>query len=114
MSTRTYVVDEGPVTLEVLVGEGQKGKIAILVNGDEVARGDGRVKKQLGADLQGATVEIFSVVSHTNPQTTRIAVTYTWRGGLAPRTDVDRGDFATDPDPSFIEPTYRLVAPGEA
>jgi hypothetical protein len=110
MSTRTYVVDDGPVTLDVLIGEGQKGKIAIRVNGTEVARGDGRVKKQLGSGLAGATVEIFSVVNHTNPQTTRIAVTCTWRGGPQPQTDVDRGDFTTDPNPSFIEPTYQLVA----
>lgn len=110
MSTRTYVVGKGPVTLDVLIGEGQKGKIAILLNGTEVARGDGRVRKQLGSGLAGATVEIFSVVNHTNPQSSRIAVTYRWRGGPQPQEDVDRGDFATDPDPSFIEPTYQLVA----
>jgi hypothetical protein len=106
---RTYGVGDGPVTLEVVIGEGQKGKIAILLNGAEVARGDGHVRKVLGSGLDGAVVEIFSVVSHTNPQTTRISVTHTWSGGPEARQDVDRGDFATDPDPTFVEPTYQLL-----
>jgi hypothetical protein len=107
---RTYTVDDGAVTLEVVIGEGQKGTAAILLNGTEVARGQGRVMKNLGSSLAGATVEIFSVVNHTNPDTTRISVTYRWRGGPAPQTDVDSGDFSTDPDPTFIEPTYHLVS----
>lgn len=106
---RTYRIGDGPVTLEVVVGEGQKGRIAILLNGDEVARGDGRVRKVLGAGLDGATVEIFAVVSHTNPQTTRISVTHSWSGGPAPQQDVDSGDFASDPDPTFVEPAYHLL-----
>ena len=106
---RTYRIGDGPVTLEVLIGEGQKGKIAILLNGDEVARGDGHVRKVLGSGLGGAVVEIFCVVSHTNSENTRISVTHTWSGGPDPRQDVDRGDFATDEDPTFVEPTYQLL-----
>ncbi|HEU4884886.1 MAG TPA: hypothetical protein VFT45_21690 [Longimicrobium sp.] len=106
---RTYPIGDGPVTLEVLIGEGQKGRIAVLLNGAEVARGDGHVRKILGAQLDGAVVEIFSVVSHTNPQSTRISVTHTWSGGPAPQQDVDSGDFATDGDPAFVEPTYHLL-----
>src|SRR5687768_13216944 len=108
---RTYLIDNGPVTLEVMIGEGHKGRIAVLLNGDEVARGDGRVRKVLGAGLDGATVEIFSVVSRTGPQP-RISVIYRWSGGPRPQQDVDTGDFSTDPDPSFIEPTFRLVRGG--
>ncbi len=106
---RTYAVHDGAVTLEVVIGEGQKGMAAIVLNGTEVARGQGRVMKNLGSGLAGAIVEIFTVVNHTNPDTTRISVTYRWRGGPAPQTDVDSGDFSTDPDPSFIEPTYHLA-----
>jgi hypothetical protein len=106
---RTYRIGDGPVTLEVVIGEGQKGRIAVLLNGTEVARGDGHVRKVLGAGLDGGVVEIFSVVSHTNPQTTRISVTHTWSGGPAPQQDVDSGDFASDPDPTFVEPTYQLL-----
>jgi hypothetical protein len=111
---RTYVVDDGAVTLEVVIGEGQKGMAAILLNGAEVARGQGRVVKNLGSGLAGATVEVFSVVNHTNPDTTRISVMYKWRGGPSPQTDVDSGDFSTDPDPTFIEPTYHLVGGEQA
>lgn len=112
MSTRTYVVDDSPVTLEVVIGEGQKGFAAIVLNGEEVARGEGRVKKNLGSGLGGSTVKVFTVVNHTNPDTTRISVTCKWRGGPESQTDVDRGDFSTDPDPSFIEPEYQLVRAG--
>jgi hypothetical protein len=110
MSTRTYIVDDGPVTLEVVIGEGQKGRISIVVDGKEVVRGDGRVRKQLGSGLAGATVEIFTVVSHTNPQSSRLEVSCIWSGGPQPQTDIDRGDFNTDPDPSFVEPIYELAA----
>lgn len=105
---RTYLIGDGPVTLEVVVGEAQKGRIAVLLNGNEVARGDGRVRKVLGSGLDGATVEVFSVVSRTGP-TPRISVRYRWSGGPQAQMDEDTGDFTTDPDPSFVEPTFRLV-----
>ena len=106
---RTYAVGDGPVVVQVTVLGGQKGRIAIQLNGQLVAEGMGRVRENLGSGLAGATVEIFTVVNHT-ASTTPFFVEYQWSGGPSPQTDEDRGDFQTDPDPSFVEPIYRLVS----
>lgn len=105
---RTYLIGDGPVRLEVVSGSAQKTKIAVRLNGTEVARDKGSVTVDFQPPLDGARVEIFAVVSHTGP-TTPFSVTHTWTGGPEPREDVDEGDFATDPDPSFVEPIYHLL-----
>lgn len=105
-----YPVGSGPITLEVVIGEGQRGRCAVLVNGAEVKRGSDRVRVNLGngAQLRGGQVSVVGTINHTNPSTTRCSVTYTFSGGAAPRKFSGDADFATDGEPVDFDGNFTL------
>lgn len=84
----SYVVAEGPVTISVIIGEGQKGHTTVFLDASE--RTDGATIAGFplgnGPDLEGREVRVSSVVTDTNPSTNHTSVTYTLSGGAAERT----------------------------
>lgn len=99
------------VVLIVTLGEGQLGSAAIVLNGEEIARGSEQVRADLGpaSSLRNATVKVFSRINRTSASTSRFSVSYDWSGGRSPQTDVDDGDFTVSGDPAQVKATYVLA-----
>lgn len=86
---RTYTVGDGPVVVEVTVGEGQLGTPVVLIDDRFVQPsnpGHGTPRFELGAGpaLRGRTADVVTTVNVTNPSTTRTCVTHRVTGGPEP------------------------------
>jgi hypothetical protein len=79
---RTYAAAAGPVTLRIVVGEGQMGSSAVGVGDDDVEPQDGVYALGDGDALAGKTGFAATSVSLTNPASRRTSVTYTLAGGV--------------------------------
>jgi hypothetical protein len=106
----TYIVGPGAVTLDATIGEGNTGFISILLNGNEVATGNDGARADLGPGdlLRGSEVEVFARVSQMSPSP-RSSLTYDWNGGPAPQTDIARGNFQVNGEPTPYHAIYRLA-----
>lgn len=105
-----YQVGAGEVTLDVVIGQGQRGRALVLLNGREVARGSDTVHARLGPGpgLAGSRVEVFATVNWTNTATTRSSVSYGLRGGQFPVDRVAEGDFNVHGEPTDYEAAFDL------
>jgi hypothetical protein len=80
-----YKVGAGPVTLDVVIGEKQKGLAKAWLKGRADPLGEGSPITSLkigeGSELVGKTLEILTTVMVTNKKSTMTVVTYTLKGG---------------------------------
>lgn len=85
-----YKVGAGPVTLDVTVGEKQKGFAKVWIEGKAEAIGEGPQITGLGigngGDIAAKTLEVLTTVSVINKNSNRTVVTYTLKGGASTRT----------------------------
>lgn len=82
----TYQTGGGFVSLDVVIGNGHKGRSKILLDNVEVARGGGSVSANLGSGLAGRQVVVISTMNQTNPKSMETCVDYKFSGGPAPQT----------------------------
>lgn len=104
----SYLLKAGPVTLDVDVGEGQRGYVEVQLNGRLIQSGPGISQLRLGdgSDLRGGRLRVTSTVTDTNPQTNRTNVTYRLSGGQRDTSyisshEVDRPGGTVDYDAIF-------------
>lgn len=106
----TYAVGNGGrITLEVTIGEGQRGRCSVMVDGNEVARGSDRVVAELGAGaaLGGSTVSVIGTINRTSP-TPRCSVTYEFGGGVGDGRFEGDANFDKDGEPVDVDATFTL------
>lgn len=84
----SYLVASGDVYLEVVVGQGQKGYVEVLLGGAFVTDGKEIRKHNLGkgTNLAGRKLRVTTTVADTNPNTNLTTVTYTLSGGKVNKT----------------------------
>ncbi len=77
-----YVIASGIVRLSVVVGEKQFGTSMVFLDDNAIANGtleDLPLGK--GADLEGKTAEVYTLVTDTSSATDEMVVTWTLTGG---------------------------------
>jgi hypothetical protein len=79
---RTYAVGAEPVTLRIVVGEGQMGGVAVGVGDDDITAQNGLYTLGAGDHLVGQPAFAAVSVSLANPASRRTSVTYTLDGGV--------------------------------
>jgi hypothetical protein len=82
----TYHVDDGVVTLTIVIGDGQLGSSRVSLDDTIIGQGDAIENLRLGegSGLDGKTLAVKSVVTDVNDQTNHTSITYSLRGGAAP------------------------------
>lgn len=95
-----YDTGGGSVALDVVVGMGQAGGVAVTLAGRPVAHGVELRGLALGAGLRGQQLVVNATVLDANPNTDRTAVTVRLSGGPAPRELVSTAD--ADPDQAVV------------
>ena len=81
----SYLISTGPVTIDVTVGEGQKGFTEVLLNGATIASGSS-IHALTVPGISGQKLRVTSTVTDTNPATNNTSVTYTLSGGKETQT----------------------------
>lgn len=76
-----YVGAEGDITLDVVVGEGHRGDILVLLDFEEKGHGTDQIHLDLGpaSELSGRTIKVRVRVAPANPQSDRTSVHCTLR-----------------------------------
>jgi hypothetical protein len=107
----SYIVAEGPVTLDVSLGEGQKGFIEVLLSGKVLASGTRIEGLELGDGqaLAGQKLRITSTVTDTNPMTNRTSVTYRLSGGKSDRRYMSRHEVDSEGDTVDYDAIFLLI-----
>jgi hypothetical protein len=105
----SYLVADGPVTLTVDVGEGQKAFVEVMLAGAVIGSGSRIPELQVGHGpaIAGQKLRITSTVTDTNDKTNRTSVTYTLAGGKETRRfasahEVDSEGDTVDYDAIFL------------
>ena len=81
----SYNVKDANVSLTIIIGDGQFGSSAVLLDSEKKTNGHNITNYPLGSgsSLDGKTLRIVTIVSDTNPSTTNMDVTYQFKGGVA-------------------------------
>ncbi len=80
--SRRYQVDNGDVSVRIIVGEGQVGTSLVEVDGIEIASGGlARVRLGSGEELPGKTARVITTVTDVQRATNRTSVRYVLEGG---------------------------------
>lgn len=86
LNTNYDVVAENNVTLTIVFGDEQMGVSAVILNGQELARGDiSDLLIGTGDKINNLKLKIKSVVTDINDSTDNTSITYIFKGGKADR-----------------------------
>ena len=81
---KDYKVGDGKVSLSLVIGDGQFGRTEVRLNTQRLVRVSGSIGDLIigdGADVQGKTLRIRSIVHDTVAATNKMSVTYKLSGG---------------------------------
>src|SRR4051812_7078226 len=80
-----YIVKNLSLNLKVVIGQGQKGRSVVLLDGKEIDRGAAIDQTINEPNLSGKILKILTVVSDTNSNTNLTSVSYSLSGGVIER-----------------------------
>lgn len=108
--TAAYPVATGPVTLRVMVGEGQLGSSLVTLGKTELASGAiAFLSLGSGALLRGKTLRVTTMVTDVQRMTNRTSVTYVLQGGPSDREYRLEQPVADQGDSVDYTATFRLT-----
>lgn len=107
--TGRYQTGGSSVSLQVVIGNGHKGRSKILLDNVEVARGGGSVSANLGVGLAGRQVVVISTMNQTNPKSMETCVDYEFTGGVAPQKFTGRKVVSSKGQGVDYEATFTLA-----
>ena len=107
----SYATADGPVTLDVISGDGQKAFIEVSLNGNVLTSGSTieSFPLGLGKAIAGQRLRITSTVADTNPHTNHTSMTYELSGGIRDSSWVSDHDVATDGDTMDYDAIFNLL-----
>lgn len=107
----SYTTDEGPVRLDVTVGDGQKGRIKVNLDDNFLGGGADELHLEVGqgSSIAGKTLRIVATVTDTNEATNLTEVTYALSGGQSPRTWVSRHTVDDEGETVFYDTAFDLL-----
>lgn len=106
-----YELADGDVRLSVVVGEGQRGFIEVLLDGAPLEHGHEITTLRVGAgsELAGRKLRVTATVTDTNTSTNRTSVTYTIRGGERTRSWTVQHEVDTEGETVDYDALFRLL-----
>jgi hypothetical protein len=91
---KDYNVGDGKITFSLVIGEGQFGRSDVRLNTQRLVRASGSIGDLLvgkGADVQGKTLRIRTIVHDTVAATNKMSVTYILAGGAQDKEFTSKG-----------------------
>ena len=87
LNTEYHVTDK-PVTLTVVIGDGQLGSSYVQLDGTKITSGEKISNFTIGAGVQikGKVLRIKSIVSDVNDMTNHTSISYQLKGGVKDAT----------------------------
>lgn len=111
---RDYPVDQGDVSISVVVGDAQFGTIDVRFDGDSepLGRQDNLLRVSLGRGvaLIGKDLIVRTLISDVNPFTNNVIVTHVLSGGHQNLVESIPGQAAASGDVLYFRSVFHLVA----